>query len=114
MKDNFFQKYTILENTWHKTKHGNLYCSTAYAMPQTSVRFQNLGGRENPQPPCVFKGLLGQIFPLVTLVQIQGNPTKAGACPSLPVGLDTWLWPMEIAYMSVTSPRLVLLCAGGD
>lgn len=57
---------------------------------------------------CVFKELLGQNFPLVTLVQIQGNPTKARGRPGFPLGAATWVWPMGGAYKSVTSLRLTL------
>lgn len=46
---------------------------------------------------CVFKELLGQMFPLVTPVQIQGNPTEAGGCPGFPLGAATWVWPAEVA-----------------
>ena len=83
-------------------------------MPLISLRFHSQCGEKNPRPPWVFKELFGQMFPLVTLVQIQGNPTKAGGCPSFPLGTDAWVWPMEVAYMSVTSPQLVLLYTGGD
>lgn len=73
-----------------------------------------VSGGKKTQPPWVFKELLGQVFPLVTLVQIQGNPTKAGGCPGFPLGTDAWVWPMEVAYISVTSLWLVLLYTGGD
>lgn len=66
------------------------------------------------QPPWVFKELLGHVFPLATLVQIQGNPTKAGDCSGFLPGTDAWVWPTEVTYTSVTSLQLVLLYTWGD
>lgn len=66
------------------------------------------------QPPCIFKELLGHVFPLVALVQIQGNPTKAGDCSGFLPGGEAWVWPTEVTYTSVTSLQLVLLYAWGD
>lgn len=94
----------IPENILHKLPSAAVSCSLA--TPLTSLRFC---GQRGAGKVCVFKELLGQKFPLVTLVQIQGNPTKAGGRSAFPLGAVTWVWPMGGAYKSVTSLWLALL-----
>lgn len=72
------------------------------------------GVRETTTLRFLFKELLGHVFPLVTLVQIQGNPTEAGDCSGFLPGTDAWVWPTEVTYTSVTSLQLVLLYTRGD
>lgn len=81
-------------------------------MPLSSLEFESV--ESGKQPPWVFKELLGHVFPLVTLVQIQGNPTKAGECSGFLLGTNAWVWPTEVTYTSVTSLQLVLLYTWGD